>query len=47
MLEAGTAVPDVAVWSSPREEAQPLSDVLGKGLTLLCFYLFDWSLATK
>jgi hypothetical protein len=43
MLEAGSAVPDVAVWTSPREEAQPLSDVLGEGLTLLCFYLFDWS----
>jgi hypothetical protein len=43
MLEAGSAVPDVAVWSAPREEAQPLSDVLGEGLTLLCFYLYDWS----
>jgi hypothetical protein len=43
MLEAGSAVPDVAVWSSPREEAQPLSALLGEGLTLLCFYLFDWS----
>ena len=38
MLEAGTRVPDVLVWTSPREEAQPLRTVLGTGLTLLCFY---------
>jgi hypothetical protein len=43
MLEAGSAVPDVAVWPAPREEAQPLRDVLGDGLALLCFYLYDWS----
>ena len=43
MLEAGARVPDVQVWVAPREEAQPLSGVLGAGLTLLCFYLYDWS----
>ena len=43
MLEVGSAVPDVAVWGGPREESRPLSDVLGDGLTLLCFYLYDWS----
>ena len=43
MLEAGSAVPDVRVWTSPREEAQPLRDVLGEGLALLCFYVWDWS----
>ncbi len=43
MLEAGSAVPDVAVWTAPREEAQPLKDVLGEGVSLLCFYVFDWS----
>ena len=43
MLEAGSAVPDVAVWAAPREEAQPLRDLLGEGLSLLCFYVFDWS----
>ena len=43
MLEAGCAVPDVVVWTAPREDAQPLRDVLGEGLSLLCFYVFDWS----
>jgi hypothetical protein len=43
MLEAGDAIPDVPVWTSPREEAQPLRTVLGDGLSLLCFYVFDWS----
>ena len=43
MLEAGSAVPDVPVWAAPREEAQPLRDVLGDGLSFLCFYIFDWS----
>jgi hypothetical protein len=43
VLEAGNAVPDVAVWAEVREEAKPLRDVLGEGLTLLCFYVHDWS----
>jgi len=43
VLEAGSAVPDVFVWAAPREEAQPLREVLGHGLTLLCFYVYDWS----
>ena len=43
MLEAGDAVPDVHVWTAPREDARPLKDVLGRGLSLLCFYLWDWS----
>lgn len=43
VLEAGSPVPDVQVWSAPREEAQPLRDVLGAGLSLLCFYVYDWS----
>jgi hypothetical protein len=43
MLEAGSAVPDVAVWIAPREEARPLREVLGEGLSLLCFYVWDWS----
>jgi hypothetical protein len=43
VLEPGSAVPDVRVWTSPREEAQPLSEVLGAGLTLVCFYVWDWS----
>jgi hypothetical protein len=43
MLEPGTPVPTVQVWASPREEARPLSELLGTGSTLLCFYLYDWS----
>jgi hypothetical protein len=43
MLEAGARVPDVQVWASPREEARPLREVLGVGLTLLCFYVHNWS----
>lgn len=43
MLEAGDRVPDVLVWPAPMEEARPLADVLGEGLSLLCFYLWDYS----
>jgi len=43
MLVAGDRVPDVRVWISPREEPEPLAKILGAGLSLLCFYLYDWS----
>jgi hypothetical protein len=43
MLEAGASVPAVQVWMDIREESKPLPEVLGDGLTLLCFYLHDWS----
>lgn len=43
MLAPGDSVPDVRVWTAPREEPRPLRQVLGAGLTLLCFYLYDWS----
>lgn len=43
MLEAGDHVPDARVWTAPGEEPVQLNDVLGYGLTLLCFYLWDWS----
>jgi peroxiredoxin len=43
VLEAGASVPDVQVWTAIREESKPLREVLGQGLTLLCFYLHDWS----
>jgi hypothetical protein len=43
VLEAGSPVPDVAVWAAIREEARPLSELLGEGRTLLCFYVHDWS----
>ena len=43
MLEVGDRVRDVRVWTAPREESRPLQQVLGAGLTLLCFYVWDWS----
>jgi hypothetical protein len=43
VLEAGSAIPNVTVWTAPREDATPLREVLGAGLALLCFYVFDWS----
>ena len=43
MLEAGERVPDVQVWAAPREEARRCAEVLGAGLALLCFYVYDWS----
>jgi hypothetical protein len=43
VLEAGASVPEVLVWTDIREDPRPLREVLGEGLTLLCFYLHDWS----
>jgi glutaredoxin-dependent peroxiredoxin len=44
MLEAGALVPGTArVWRAPREDAVSLTEALGPGLVLLCFYVFDWS----
>jgi hypothetical protein len=43
MLQAGARVPDVSVWSDIREEARPLKEILGPALSLLAFYLYDWS----
>jgi hypothetical protein len=43
MLSPGDRVPDVHVWAAPREDARSLKEVLGEGLSLLCFYVFDWS----
>jgi hypothetical protein len=42
MLEPGAPVPDVQVWRAV-ESPVPLREALGDGLTLLCFYLWDWS----
>jgi hypothetical protein len=43
VLEAGAPVPDVNVWADIREEARPLKEILGPGVALLAFYLYDWS----
>ena len=43
VLEPGDRVPDVRVWATLGEDARPLSDVLGDGLSLLLIYVYDWS----
>jgi hypothetical protein len=43
VIESGATVPEVRVWEAPGEEARSLRDVLGPGLSLLCFYVYDWS----
>ena len=43
MLAAGDRFPEARVWTAPREGAVPLSETLGAGMLLLCFYLWDWS----
>jgi hypothetical protein len=43
MLGPGDSIPDARVWTAPRKGAVPLSQTLGKGTVLLCFYLWDWS----
>jgi peroxiredoxin len=43
MLGPGDPVPEARVWTATGEEPRSLSDVLGAGFVLLCFYVFDWS----
>jgi len=38
-----TAAELVCLLVTTREEPRPLREVLGDGLTLLCFYVHDWS----
>ena len=42
MLEIGARIPDVTVWTAPREIAS-LAAIAADGPMLLLFYLFDWS----
>lgn len=43
MIEVGERAPDGKVWLAPREPVQ-LDDVWeNSALTLIVFYLFDWS----
>ena len=46
MLGPGDNVPDVQVWTAPRDGFRSLKQVLGAGYTLFCFYLGDWSQST-
>jgi hypothetical protein len=44
MLEPGDRIPEARVWTAPREGSVALGEALaGDGMTLLCFYLWDWS----
>ncbi len=43
MLGPGAEVPDVNLWAGPREEALPLREILGPGITVVLFYVYDWS----
>jgi hypothetical protein len=43
VLGPGDTIPEVQAWTAPREGPQPLREVLGEGLSFLCFYLWDWS----
>jgi hypothetical protein len=43
VLESGDRVPDARVWTAPGEEPVQLRDALGAGVSLLAFYLWDWS----
>jgi hypothetical protein len=43
LLGPGDSVPDVQVWTAPREEGRSLREVLGPGLALICFYVWNWS----
>ena len=42
MLDVGRRVPDVSVWTAPRER-RTIAELLRDGRALFLFYLFDWS----
>ena len=42
MLAAGTSIPDVTVWTAPREQVA-LRDLVAERRALFLFYVFDWS----
>jgi peroxiredoxin len=42
MLAVGDKIPDVRVWTTPRESAT-FEQLVSDGPILLIFYLFDWS----
>ena len=42
MLDPGDSIPDVPVGRA-LEKPVPLTEALGDGCLLLCFYLWDWS----
>jgi peroxiredoxin len=42
VLEPGDRMPDVTVWTAPRQSSTT-RELLAEGPLLLTFYLFDWS----
>jgi hypothetical protein len=42
MLAVGDRLPDVSVWTAPREQRR-LQELVDDGPALFLFYLFDWS----
>jgi peroxiredoxin len=42
VIDVGEPVPDVRVWSTPRDTLG-LRELTDEGPYLLLFYLFDWS----
>jgi peroxiredoxin len=42
VIEVGSQVPDVTVWTTPFESAS-FREIVADGPILLLFYLFDWS----
>jgi hypothetical protein len=42
MLDVGSRVPDVQLWTAPHEP-RPLTELVADGRALFVFYLFDWS----
>jgi hypothetical protein len=42
MLAVGDRLPEVVVWTAPREQ-RSVSELVEDGPALFLFYLFDWS----
>ncbi len=42
MLAVGSTIPEVEVWTTPRERVL-LRELVAERPALLLFYLFDWS----
>jgi peroxiredoxin len=42
VLEVGDRIPDVRVWTAPREQVS-LRELTAAGPALFFFYVFDWS----
>jgi hypothetical protein len=42
VLAVGDRLPEVSVWTAPREQ-RGLSELVADGPVLFLFYLFDWS----